>query len=897
MSSESPSEDLFDDGPPPSGRSAERTFLFIDVEGSTGLIERIGAGYASLLEAFFGTVRREVLRHRGEMVSTQGDGAFCIFDEPANAAAAGVEIQRALARHPWPEAGEVRARIGIHAGTVEVTPDGHVGLDVHRAARIAGAGHGGQILLSLETRRLVEEEAGRRGWGFRDLGSFELRGLSRPEPLVQLQAPGLVSEFPPVAARASARLHLPVPATPLLGRDDDVAEIRRSLAGPAVRMLTLTGPAGAGKTRVALEVARLVQAEFPDGVHFLDFSDVRDPTLVIGSVGRALGILDAAGRSIPEAAEAALGRARLLLVLDNMEQLVDAAPELGHLLARVPGIKMLVTSREPLRLRWEHEVPVRPLPVPDADASWDALMRVPSVRLLVERARSVVPGFSVTAGNAAALARIARRLDGLPLAIELAAARLRSLTPEALLERLDRRLDLLRTEARDSPERHRTLREAVLWSHDLLSPEEQAVFRRVGVFYGGWEIGAAAAVCSPGEADEAAVLDALDDLVRKSMVGFYPDDGGRSRYRLLETLHEFSLECLRDSGEEPEVRRRHREWYLGVARRIHAEAATARFPEALDEAERERHNMRAVLDWTLATRSGVEEALSLAGLLWLFWDVRGFASEGLRWLGRLLAMPEAAAPTPGRARALEASGWLLALSGELTRADERLAEAGRIWETADDPAGLAWSRSLHGMVTYNLGDLERSRALFESSTELARGIGDAWLAEGWNHYGLGHVAMARGDLASASELVGRTLGYSRRHGLVWGVGHAQFSLGVMAFMRGDLAEATARLEESLRTRQGMRDVRGIADCIGMLALLAADSERFEAAARLLGAAETQRRAAGQEAAGWQRPFLSRSTALARDRLGGEEFERLLAEGRSLPPDAALALAVGARPGA
>ena len=467
--------------------SGTLTFMFSDIEGSTELLERLDGDYVDVLRRYHAVVRSVVAANEGRIVDTEGDGIFCVFTETAKAAAAAVEIQRILAAGPLAHEADVRARIGLHTGRATATAEGYVGLDVHRAARIGAAGHGGQIVVSATVHGIVADDATRGRWQVRDLGLFALKGLSRTERLFQLAAPGLHDEFPEPKARRSARVRLPGQLTSLVDRDRERRQVASLLTTDNVRLVTLTGTGGIGKTRLALAVADAVADHYTDGVFFVDLAPLSDPGQVLVKIAEATGT--AIAGSALESLTDAFAHQRALLLLDNFEQVVADGPAVAELLGRCPGLHALVTSRVALRVGGEHDYHVEPLPVPPAGCT---VRRPPgssaAVQLFADRARSVLPSFAVTDDNAADVAAICRRLDGLPLAIELAAARLRLLTPRALEAQLARSFDALGRGPTDRPERQRTLRSTIDWSYDLLTTDEQAVLRRVAVFADQWTL-------------------------------------------------------------------------------------------------------------------------------------------------------------------------------------------------------------------------------------------------------------------------------------------------------------------------------------------------------------------------------------------------------------------------
>ncbi|HEU4895249.1 MAG TPA: DUF4062 domain-containing protein, partial [Acidimicrobiia bacterium] len=752
-------ERFYSSAGPPDLSEGTMTFFFADLEGSTPMIQRLGDEYKTLLRDYHAIVHANVSAHRGRTAATEGDGFFCVFATPTDAVDAARDVLVEMASRAWPGGESPRCRVGIHTGTATRTMEGYVGLDVHRAARIGASANGGQVLLSASTGALLADHTRSRGWELVDLGEFRLEGIGQDERLLRIDMPELEKVATAPRAKARPRITLPAMARPIVGRVADLAGATEMLLREAVRLVTITGPGGTGKTRLAVEIAGRVDSEFPDGVVYVDLSSVRDPDRLLPAVGRAMGVRESAERSVIEGLENVVGSDRVLVVLDNFEQLLDAAPDVALLLDRLGNMKVLVTSRSPLRLTWENEYPLSPLPVPAPAAPTGSIADSDAVALFVERARSVRPGFELDEDNAVVVAEITRRLDGLPLAIELAAARLRLFPVEVLLQRLDDRLDLLDKGASDAPERHRTLRAAIQWSHDLLDEREKKVFRRLAVFSGGWTLDAALEVCADDSLPDSEVLDVLDDLVAKSLVVFAVDEQGRPRFRMLETLREFSVERLVEQGEEEEYRIRHLHWCHSLAGHVMEVLPTPRFPAFLDEIETERANIRRALSWSIESGVGLEEALTICGDLPLFWDTRGYVTEGIELTRGLVEMTEG--DLPSRGRALTALGWLEMLGGEPDRSEEALGAAEQMFRDLKDDNWLGRTLAMHGMTTYNRNDLEAAERQFEEAIKLTTANGLEWLAIGWCAYGMAHIALARGDFETCQELLEKALGFSR----------------------------------------------------------------------------------------------------------------------------------------
>jgi predicted ATPase/class 3 adenylate cyclase len=662
------------------------TLLFTDIEGSTRLLQRAGDAYPGLLDEHRRLLAEAFRRHGGVVVDSEGDAFFVAFASVKDAVSGAADAQHALAAHQWRGDHEIRVRMGLHTGEPRVVEGRrYVGLDVHHAARVMAAGHGGQVLVSESTRALLGDAT-----HLRDLGEHRLKDLSRPQRLYQLELDGLPSEFPPLKTLDNRPTNLPVQPNELIGRERELEEAAALLTN-RLRVLTLTGTGGTGKTRLALQLAAEVLEAFPNGVFFVSLAPVRDWELVAPTIARTLGLREQAGETVVETLDGYLADRELLLVLDNFEQVLAAAPAVAGLCAASPGLKLLVTSRTPLRLSGERTYPVPPLDLPE------------SVRLFAERAHAAALEFDVTDENEEAVAEICRRLDGLPLAIELAAPRIRSLPPPALLRRLDQRLKLLTGGAQDREERQRTLRATIEWSYELLPQAERELFAQLGVFVGGSRLDAAEALCDPLGSD---VLDGLHSLVEKSLLRQRPDADGEPRFWMLETIREYALELLDEAGALADARQRHAELFLALSEQADVESRTGDQAAWFDQLDADNANLRAALDWAEERRDG-ELMLRLATALWGFWATRGHIAEGTRMLEEALSL---AGRRP--ARALLGLCTLRILRGQSDGLEDDIREALRACEELGDDFSLAqaWNLQgrLDGSVLGRLGAGERS---------------------------------------------------------------------------------------------------------------------------------------------------------------------------------------------
>lgn len=698
---------------------------------------------------------------------------------------------------------------------------------------------------------------------------------------------------PPPAPPVATTTALPVSPTRFVGRESEIEWVGELLDQDDIRLLTLTGPGGVGKSRLAFEVAAQIQERFADGMAYVLLGQVAEPSLVLPRIAQAVGARESADRSVLDALRDYLSDKNMLLLLDNFEHVLSVAPSLSELLMTCAGVKFLVTSRASLNLRGEQEYPVQTLDFSVTPSSAEDAMSSEAVRLFVDRARMANPAFELTDDNAAAVAEICARLDGLPLAIELAAARVRLLTVENLLERLNHRLDVLSRGPRDLPERQQTLRSLLDWDYDLLDEDERSGFRRLSVFSGGFTLPAAEATLSGGEGPPIDVLNVIESLLRKSLLRHHPPLRDEPRFGMLNTLREYAREKLAEKGEENSVRRRHADFFLALAEEGEKHLRDADQVDWLEIFEREHDNMRGVLRWAAETGENVIE-LRLAGALAKFWEFHAHLTEGQRWLEGALSRG-ADAPPDLRAKCLDGAGVLARGQGEVKRSQAFLEESVELRRQLDDKLALAESLRHLGTLAFDRNDLDATRAHYEESLDLSRAIDDeTGVASTLNN--LGVLATVRERWDEASGLYEEALEYFRGRGDIQGIARALMNLGEVRMMQNELDEAERLVKESFVLFGEIGSEWDIAYVLEGLAHVRSASGKPKDAARLLGAADALRESVGAPLPPNEIELYEKHVARARAALDEETFQAAWSEGRSMSIDQALdfALAISNR---
>jgi predicted ATPase/class 3 adenylate cyclase len=800
------------------------TFVFVDMADSTRIAGELPGAYPKIVGTFQAALAETVERHRGVVVDAEGDGAFCVFSTVNDAALAAVSLQREVIERSWPDDVVLQARIGIHTGAAARTADGYVGLEVHRAARIGAAANGGQILVSRSAANLIA--AGPLdGWQLTDLGSFALKGLDRAEELLQLSAPGLAGELQTPRARGTRSVHLPAQLTVLVGREAEIANAARFLERHDVRLVTLTGPGGIGKTRLGVASAARAADAYPDGVFFVPLADTRTTEQVVGAIAAALGLRSEGARALLSTIEERLASGRALLVLDNFEQVVEARTIVVQLLGSCPGVDLMVTSRTPLRIRGERELPVPPLGRPAA------------VQLFLERAAAPRPDWAPSDAELAVVEEICSRLDGLPLAIELAAARMRVLDPASLLERLSQKLDVVGGSVPDLPERQRTLTATIEWSYDLLDAAERTLLARLAVFVGGWTLDAAENVCGDGVVTD--VLTTLERLSEHSLLVSEQASSGYRRMRMLDTIKEFSTAQLEASAEADVLRERHASYYELLVAELHAQPGGETAPVAMARLDDDWDDVRACMEWRVL-HDEYAELVELVSRTWRYLWLRDRFNELAPWLTAAYAARDTLEPRlRGELCRLWGSGCYQA--GKFEPAREAIEEAVRLLAETGPGDREAWARTvLGGLLPYFDGDLDEPFAEVSRAVELFRADGNAFgLATTLGMLGTISLLLGRPDEAMSQLQDGMALAEQVGLDELIGSHHSFRALAHLA--RDDVEAARRHLDAAVAAPLYLE---GTAYCLeGYAAVLAAEGD-VVLAATALGAAEGLRERTG-----------------------------------------------------
>jgi predicted ATPase/class 3 adenylate cyclase len=913
------------------------TFLYTDIEGSTLLAQQFPAELPDLLARHHAILHQAIQVHYGHVFQITGDAFCAAFHTAADALKAALDAQRGLQQEAWHPA-PIKARMGLHtgsaqAGAIEERAGGYVGyLTLTRVQRVMSTAHGGQVLLSNPTAELVRGELP-TDVSLRDTGEHRLKGLLNPEHLWQLVAPDLRQDFPPLQSLNAIPNNLPVQLTSFIGREKDIAEVKRLLS--AARLVTLTGSGGAGKTRLSLQVAAEVIDTFDNGVWFVELAPLTDPALIPQTVASMLGLREEQGRPLMTVLTDYLRAKTALIIFDNCEHLIEGCAQFADTVLRAaPQVKILASSREAFNIGGvaTYRVPSLAAPDPQHMPSLEALTQYDAVRLFIERAKAVMPSFEVNDANAPAVAQLCFHLDGIPLALELAAARVRGLKVEQIAQRLDDRFRLLTGGGRTALPRQQTLRATIDWSHGLLTEQERILFRRLSVFAGGWTIEAAESVCAGDGVESSDIFDLLLHLMDKSLI-LMDEHSDETRHHMLETIREYAREKLLDSGEVESLRNRHWEYFIDLARQADPKL---RGPEQKAWVERLTNhidNIRAALEWSLESGQ-VVKGLELAGELDRFWWFYN-SPEDRRWLEVVLQHPASQGRTPIRAKALCVAAQTSGGEGRYATARAYAEESVEIWHEHGDKRGLASALGWLGLQQGILGDFHAARSLATESIALFRETDDRWglalslrflgnwpsedgdyavaytslmeslalfreigdqQAIGTPLAGLGDIATRQGDYSAARRWFEEALAMRRDAGETWGIAFVHQSLGWVARLESDYRSAITHLRESLTIGRELGNIRLISDALYEIAIVATWQDRMERAARLFGATAELMKITGRNIGAYDQDEYKNSIDAMRAELDEATFDAAWKAGQEMTPEEAVAYALEASDG-
>jgi len=864
------------------------TFLFTDIEGSTKLAQQHRAQWESLRARHHAILHQAMEAHQGHVFQTIGD-AFCVaFHTAADALEAAVDAQSLLQQEAWSPA-PLKVRMGIHTGTAHAASDGDGSYrgytSLARAQRLMSAGHGGQVLISLSAQQLVREDLP-QGVTLRDMGEKRLKDLVLPERIYQLVVPELPADFPPIKTLDAYRHNLPAQLTSFIGREQELAQVAQAIGKH--RLVTLTGPGGTGKTRLALQAAADLLDEFPDGVWIMELAPLSDPALVPSTLLAALGLREQTDRSALQTALQYARERNLLLVLDNCEHLLEACAGLAQaLLDQAPGVKIIATSREGLGVRGEATWPLHSLTLPDLQhlPAPDRMHEYESVRLFAERASLVQPDFAITASNVSAVAHICSRLDGIPLALELAAARVKVLSPQNIAARLDDRFNLLTGGSKLGLERHQTLRGAIDWSYNLLSEAEQDMLQRLSVFAGGWSLEGAKAMATRVEPPRDNWLDLLASLVDKSLVAHDPETG---RYSMLETMRQYGLEKVATGGRTASFEMVHQRHFLEVAEEFYSSPVTVGLLIAPPELKAELDNLRLALDGLI--RAGMtDEAQQFAGDLMWFWGSGTTFEEARSWLERALGMTGPSAPRY-RARGLRALAEVHWARGESEAAEALAVEALELSRAGGDSDELSRSLLAAAFTTFAAGKNAEARALAEDALAILRGYKQR-LSMLATLSILGDIAIADGDLVAAEDRFREGLSIAREEGDERHTAIPLFNLGNVAYARGNWAEARSCYEQANASWVRARDKWVEAMSMSGLANVLCREGQSDYSARIQGYVDRLLREVGGGLQPVERACYLDTTQALKAHLGEEGYQRAFEQGKALAQEQAIEMAL------
>jgi predicted ATPase len=832
----------------------------------------------------------------GYIFKTAGDAFYAAFDTAQGAVLAAVAAQNALFLHEWGETGPLRVRMAVHTGVAQFRGNDYFGPTMNRVARLLSAGHGGQSLISFAGAQLMRDQLP-PGVSLRDLGERRLKDLNRPERVFQLIVDGLPSEFPPLRSMEVVPNNLPVQLTSFIGREREMTEVKRLLG--TTHLLTLTGTGGTGKTRLSLQVAADLLENFSDGVWLVELATLTQPDVLADTVAAVLGVREDPERPLQTTLLNYLRNKSLLLILDNCEHLVAAVARLADTLLRAcPHLRIMASSREAFGIAGETSWAVPPLSLPEFSRDRvlsaeliEALSQYEAVRLFVDRAMAVQPSFAITNDNAPAVAQICWRLDGIPLAIELAAARVKVLTLDQISQRLDDSFRLLTGGSRTALPRQQTLRAMIDWSYDLLGEPEKKLLRRLSVFVRGRTLEAVEVVCSGDGVEPWEVLDLLSQLVDKSLVTREVESGGVARYYTLESVWQYGRMRLEEAGELARVRDRHLEYFLRLAEEAEKHLYGPRQVDWLEKLEFERLNFRFALEWSLESEHGAVAGLRLSGALSRFWEVRSHLKQAREYYRQVLSRPQASVRSGERAKALTGAGRLAWCQDDNSAARAYFTDAIEIWRELGDQLRAGLVMGFLGFVERSEGEAERARLLFEDCVDLASRLNDRQL-RAIAQSGRGSLAADDGDLKLARELKQESLDLYRGVGDIYIESLLSWSISRVVTALGDYATARSLLEGCVSINRRLGNQWALLYFIEGFGDVAVGEGKPALAARLYGSAEVMREKLGLSMPPADRVAYDRAVQSMRDSLGQEAFQIAWNEGRGMKVEQTLACALG-----
>lgn len=866
------------------------TFLFTDIEGSTKMARGNPETWESLRSRHHQILRETIETNNGFVFQIIGDAFCAAFHKAGDALKAAIKAQQDLQNEQWGQP-VIRVRMGLHTGEAEAQDNEYRGyLTLSLVQRIMSAGHGGQILISGATENLLRGQF-QKDIDLHDMGKHNFKDVPQAVRVFQVIAPDLQTEFPPLRTIDILPNNLPTQLTSFVGREKELVDVKKLLYD--THMLTLIGPGGTGKSRLSIQAAGELLHQYPDGVWLVELAPILDPVLVPRTTAMAMGLRDEPQRPIIDMLCDYLREKRILIILDNCEHLVDACARMvDRILHAVPSVRILASSREALGIGGEVTYRVPSLGLPDLShlPPIESLGQYEAVKLFIDRATSAVSAFTVTNENAPALAQVCHHLDGIPLAIELAAAKIRVLSVEQIAKRLDDRFRLLTGGSRTALERHQTLRAAIDWSYNLIPPAEQILFRRLSVFVGRWTLEAAESICDDhsaplkkgtGLVQSDDVLSLMEQLINKSLV-VTEEEAHESRYRMLETIRQYANEKLEEAGETARVRERHIAFYLRLAEEAEPKLQSEEQGQWLDQLEMEHNNLRAALEWSKAEQEGTEMELRLAGALWRFWEIRGYYAEGRAQLEAALARRHGS-PTPAQAKALVGAGTLAWHQTDYVSATAFHKQALSAQRELGDRQGIAFSLNNLGAQALEQENYQQAAKWFEESLALSRELGDRRMA-GYALHNLGDVARHQGDFEQASALYHESLFVFRELGDRWAISANLSWLGVVTRHLGEVDRAAAYLEESLALCRELGAKRSIAEGLEGLAGVAFARQQSSRAVQLLGAAEALRETMHSPLSPADRLEYDGIITVARAALGEDAFKAAWAAGQTMAAD-------------